>query len=140
MDISAIIAPILSQITQQVFNSKPPQAMDAAQAATFEKLMAEQSNKLAATPVHEWPAVKEALSAAKDHKPYALSIEADGSLSILGRDGSKHLVNLDESARQILGERYAGGPHPLEIELDSLRSTAGNERPLHVVTQLNAAG
>ncbi|MCC5834366.1 MAG: hypothetical protein JJU20_06510 [Opitutales bacterium] len=140
MDISAIIAPVLSQITQQVFNSKPPQAMEAAQAATFEKLMAEQSIKLAATPVHEWPAVKEAISAAKDHKPYALSIDADGSLSVLGQDGSKHLVNLDESARQILGDRYAGGPHPLEIPLDSLRSTTDSERPLHLVAQLNTAG
>ena len=143
MDISAFIAPVLSQITTQVFTPKP-QAIGPTQAAAFEKLIAakevEASNQLKATPIHEWPAVREALSAARDHDPYALSIEADGSLYVLGKDGSRHLVELEDAAREILGTRYSGGPHPLEIQLDALRSGAGAERPLHVVAQLNPAG
>lgn len=133
MDISALLAPLISQVTQQVFSAKPEGSAKALDGVAFDQVMIEELQaKLRSTAVHEWPAVREAIAASKEHQPYALSIEADGRLFVLGKDGSKYHVELDASSREVLMERYGKGPHPLEINLQSQYSTSANQRPLHL--------
>lgn len=132
MDISALVAPLVAQVAQKVFSPPPLSASKSVESMAFDKLMVDESKALLRSKsIHEWPAVREAIAASKDHQPYALSIDADGSLFVLGKDGSRYRVELDQNAQEVLLESYGTGPHPIEIPLENQRPVDGSQRPLH---------
>lgn len=143
MDVSALLLPLVSQVTQQLLPNQQTPPAATAETQTFSQVMSQQAQKLRqATPVQEWAEVRETLAGMKDYEPSELNVRPDGSLFVLAEDGSEHAVPLPPEATQLLKERHASADETVALSLEAKALSTGlqNEIPLRLVSQLNASG